>query len=62
MPPMLADADGCGACCESAFGCLYGMACACHRGRGVIETSLRDLNAAAREVPFDRFVAPEWDE
>lgn len=27
-----------------------------------IETSLRDLNEAAREVPNDRFVAPEWDE
>lgn len=27
-----------------------------------LESSLADLNAAAREVPYDRFVAPEWDE
>lgn len=63
MPALLADADACCGGCSSSWGCLYGLAgCPCHQGRGVIETSLRDLNAAAREVPYDRFTTPEWDE
>lgn len=58
MPPMAiadASADGCCSVCEMFGTCGFAFLCKCHRSRGAIETSMADLNAAAREVPKDRW-------
>lgn len=59
--PTLADADGCCRVCESMGGCAFAFTCPCHKDRGVLETSLRDLNQAAREVPYWEFADRDPD-